>query len=73
MTATIIEPDARLDQGSSDEDDLAHLFCDCEPDESLCGADLTGDFVEMLSENDLICVVCAELSVCDRCGMEFEL
>lgn len=31
----------RIDKPGTDDDDWTHLFCQCDPDVALCGADLT--------------------------------
>jgi hypothetical protein len=68
MTATETEISApATDQG----DDLDHIFCDCDDDRGLCGADVSG--LPVLGEYDdmsVVCVVCIDLRYkpCGRCG-----
>lgn len=50
------------------DDDLAHLYCECDPDVSLCGLDISGE-PEATDPADW-CVVCDDLNEfpCPRCG-----
>lgn len=55
----------------SDDDELIHVSCKCDPDVALCGADLTG--CPMIGWDDYPtpkdCLVCGELDElpCPRC------
>ena len=57
---------------STDQPELQHYFCDCDPVLALCGADLTGHHV--CPDDDscrcVPCVVCHDLAPlpCERCG-----
>lgn len=53
------------------DDDLDHLFCECLPDLSLCGRDISEDrIVPPEAELSHPCVVCMDLEevACPRCG-----
>lgn len=57
----------------TEESDLDHVFCGCNPDVALCGIDLSNaDYVEgQWSEDDGdFCVVCLDLCdvPCPTCG-----
>jgi hypothetical protein len=64
----------RIDKPGTDDDDWTHLFCDCDPDVALCGADLAGvdevDYDEPDADECPLCVVIADVAgdVCARCG-----
>lgn len=52
----------------SDTDDaIVHLYCECDPNISLCGIDVTDDPEYPSAEAS--CVVCIDLDewVCERC------
>jgi hypothetical protein len=52
------------------DDELAHVYCDCSEDVAYCGADLTG-VEEGYDPDDLLCVVCDDMAYlpCPRCGV----
>lgn len=53
------------------DDDLSHIFCDCSPEVSLCGLDISDQpTAEELGDDELLCVVCdyEEEYVCQFCG-----
>lgn len=63
------EPVVRVGR-SADDDDLGHIFCDCDENRALCGADVTDCPVVEDRDDSLLCVVCADLEdvPCERCG-----
>lgn len=53
----------------TEDADLTHFCCECEPETALCGATLTLLYYEM-TDDDTLCVVCEDLDPlpCERCG-----
>lgn len=51
------------------DDQLVHLFCDCTPDDSLCGLDIS-DATYNDNPADPVCVVCDDFvdEHCKECG-----
>jgi hypothetical protein len=50
--------------------ETVHVYCECDIDTALCGADVTGhEFVSELPDNGWACYLCHELESqpCPRC------
>lgn len=73
MNAT--EPLTLPAESSAGDDDLTHVFCRCDPDTGLCGADIATHPMNYEDwdpdEEPDLCIVCADLldAPCERCGM----
>lgn len=83
MTVTYAEADARACLeffeaiwNENGDDDLHHYYCEvCYPEGenaifALCGKNIAEEPEVLLSDDDLVCVVCDELADlrCERCG-----
>jgi len=56
---------------TSADDDLDHIYCDCDPDLGLCGSDISAAiFIGDDEQLDFLCLVCDDLAddPCPRCG-----
>lgn len=55
------------------DDDIVHLYCQCDEDLGLCGLDLSDMREVPVMEDQVVCVVCADLAemACARCGCEW--
>ena len=53
---------------SSDSDEIAHLFCCCDENTAMCGADITGQ-TKYANASDIVCILCDDdWDECPRCG-----
>lgn len=71
MLLIMDETSVKPSNTSSDDDDLDHIYCECDENISLCGIDLTGvEEIDKDAETPDDCVVCIDLRdrPCQRCG-----
>jgi hypothetical protein len=55
---------------STDDDNVSHVVCECDPDLALCGTDVSEAPWLTDEDQDAECVVCDDLEryPCERCG-----
>lgn len=55
----------------SGDDELTHLYCDCDDAVALCGGDISGNNRVEWMPDEILCVVCDDLDAldCSRCGL----
>ena len=62
------EPGAATAASDTDDDDLKHIYCGCDEDRGLCGADVTGaPVIGAWSPDPDTCVVCLDLDPRHQC------
>ncbi|GGN39718.1 hypothetical protein FHR83_006655 [Actinoplanes campanulatus] len=72
MSELTMLPDPKLAEPDG-EDAVDHLYCPCDPDVALCGADVSGEPIVAAPVNPEcpLCLIVDDLNdyVCARCGL----